>query len=156
MGLATSTLATGNRLRECFEAQRSAFRKHPPGYKDRVHALRQLDRALVKHKDEIVQSISDDFGGRAVEETVALELFPVLNEIRHAVRNLKIWMEPRHADVPWQFWPARARVMYQPLGVTGILAAWNYPLFLSLAPLAGALAAGNHVMLKPSELAPRT
>lgn len=156
MGLATSTVTTGKSLRECFEAQRSAFRKHPPGYKERIDALRQLDRALVKHKDDIVQSISEDFGGRAAEETVALELFPALNELRHAARNLKSWMEPRHAAVPWQFWPARARVMYQPLGVAGILAAWNYPLFLSLAPVAGALAAGNHVMLKPSELAPRT
>jgi len=156
MGLATSTAATGTALRDCFEAQRSAFRKHQPGYKDRVDALRRLDRALVQHKNDIVQSISDDFGGRAAEETVALELFPVLNEIRHAARNLKSWMEPRHAAVPMQFWPARARVMYQPLGVVGILAAWNYPLFLSLAPVAGALAAGNHVMLKPSELAPRT
>ncbi len=58
--------------------------------------------------------------------------------------------------VPWQFWPARATVQYQPLGVAGILAAWNYPVFLSLGPMVGAIAAGNHVMLKPSELAPKT
>lgn len=155
MALATSTIAKSETLRECFEAQRSAFRKHAPEYKEREAALRRLDRALVKQKDAIVRSISEDFGGRAAEETVALELLPALIEIRHAASNLKSWMEPRHADVPWQFWPARARIMYQPLGVAGILAAWNYPLFLSLAPLAGALAAGNHVMLKPSELAPR-
>jgi coniferyl-aldehyde dehydrogenase len=104
----------------------------------------------------MVKAISDDFGGRAHEETLLLELFPLLNEIRHAVRNLKSWMEPRHADVPWQFWPARSRVVYQPVGVVGILSAWNYPLFLSLGPMVGALAAGDHVMLKPSELAPRT
>src|SRR5579864_4494154 len=156
MGVATSKVAMGHGVRDCFERQRAAFRKNAPGYKQRIDALRRLDNALVKHKQDFVQAISDDFGGRAAQETIALELVPVLNEIRHAVHSLKGWMEPRHAAVPWPFWPARARVMYQPLGVVGILAAWNYPLFLSLAPVAGAIGAGDHVMLKPSELAPQT
>lgn len=127
-----------------------------PGYAERRAALRSLEAALLKHKDDIVAAISEDFGGRAAEETLALELFPTLAEIRYAISHLKRWMKPRHAPVSWQFWPARAEVLYQPLGVVGILAAWNYPLFLSYAPLANALAAGNHVMLKPSEFAPRT
>ncbi len=127
-----------------------------PGYAERREALRSLERALLKHKDEIVAAISDDFGGRAAEETLALELFPTLAEIRYAIAHLRPWMKPRRAPVSWQFWPARAEILYQPLGVVGILAAWNYPLFLSYAPLANALAAGNHVMLKPSEFAPRT
>jgi coniferyl-aldehyde dehydrogenase len=83
-------------------------------------------------------------------------MVPTLNEIRHAISNLRKWMEARPVPVSWQFWPATARVEYQPLGVVGILAAWNYPLFLSIAPAAGALAAGNRVILKPSELAPQT
>jgi len=127
-----------------------------PGYAERREALRSLEQALLKHKDEIVAAISDDFGGRAAEETLALELFPTLAEIRHAISHLQGWMKPRRAPVAWQFWPARAKVLHQPLGVVGILSAWNYPLFLSYAPLANALAAGNHVMLKPSEFAPRT
>jgi coniferyl-aldehyde dehydrogenase len=65
-------------------------------------------------------------------------------------------MRPRTAAAGWQFLPGRARVLYQPLGVVGVIGAWNYPLLLSLSPLVSALAAGNHVMLKPSELAPRT
>jgi coniferyl-aldehyde dehydrogenase len=65
-------------------------------------------------------------------------------------------MTPRSVPLGWQFWPARARIQYQPLGAIGVLAAWNYPLFLGLAPVIGAIAAGNHVMLKPSELAPRS
>lgn len=139
-----------------FEAQRAAFRLNAHGSKERVAALRALEQALLKHQDAIVCAISDDFGGRPAAETIALELVPTLGEIRHALKHLKRWMEPRPVDVGWQFWPGRARVEYQPLGVVGILAAWNYPLFLSLAPAVGALAAGNHVMLKPSELAPRT
>jgi coniferyl-aldehyde dehydrogenase len=65
-------------------------------------------------------------------------------------------MTPRSAPVQWQFWPGTGRILYAPLGVVGIVSTWNYPLFLSLAPLVGALAAGNHVLLKPSELAPAT
>jgi len=143
-------------LRERLEAQRTSFRKNPPGRRERVDALRRLEQALLKHKDDIIAAISQDFGGRPAEETLTLELFPVLNEIRHALSHLKRWMEPQRAPVAWQFWPGRARVIYQPLGVVGIIAPWNYPVFLSLAPLVGALAAGNHVMLKPSELAPVT
>lgn len=156
MDVATPEVTAGTGLRAGFEAQRAAFRKNPPAYRSRVRALRDLERALLQNQDEIVKAISADFGGRAHEESLLLELFPLLNEIRYAVRNLKNWMEPRNADVPWQFWPARSRVIYQPVGVVGILSAWNYPLFLSLGPMVGAMAAGNHVMLKPSELAPRT
>jgi len=143
-------------LQRSYEAQRAAFRRKMPGYRERSDALRALEQALLKHKDRLIAAISDDFGGRAAEETLALELFPTLAEIRHAIAHLKRWMAPRRIPVSWQFWPARARVLYQPLGVAGILSAWNYPLFLSLVPLANALAAGNHVMLKPSEFAPRT
>jgi len=143
-------------LRDSFEAQRAAFRKQPPDYKRRVETLRNLELALRARKDAFIQAISEDFGGRAAEETLALEIVPALHEIRHATRHLQRWMEPRHANVPWEFWPARARVFYQPLGVVGILSAWNYPLFLSLSPLIGVLAAGNHAMVKPSEVAPRT
>ncbi len=143
-------------LRARFDALHAASRRSEPSRRDRIDALRKLERALLDRKDDFVRAISDDFGGRAAEETLALELFPVLLEIRHARKHLKDWMTPRSAPVDWQFRPGRARIQYQPLGVVGVLAAWNYPLFLSLAPVVGAIAAGNRVMLKPSELAPRT
>ena len=107
-------------------------------------------------REEIVRAISEDFGGRARQETLLLEVFPLVDTIRHAIRHLPQWMRPRPASAGWQFLPGRARVVYQPLGVVGIIGAWNYPLLLSLSPLVSALAAGNHAMLKPSELAPRT
>ena len=141
-------------LRPLLERQRRAFAAGPPRHADRIAALRGLERALQDRRDEIVQAIGRDFGGRAAEETLALELFPLLNEIRHACRHLSGWMRPRRAAVQWQFWPGRARVMHEPVGVVGILSTWNYPFYLSLAPLVGAVAAGNHVLLKPSELAP--
>src|SRR6185437_362859 len=79
----------------------------------------------------------------------------VLGEIRHATRHLKKWMAPQRISTALQFMPARNRLMPQPLGVVGIIAPWNYPLQLTLAPAVGALAAGNRVMIKPSELVPR-
>ena len=65
-------------------------------------------------------------------------------------------MKPRRAHLQWQFWPGQGRIVHEPLGVVAILSTWNYPVFLTLAPLAGVLAAGNHALVKPSELAPRS
>jgi coniferyl-aldehyde dehydrogenase len=79
-----------------------------------------------------------------------------VNAIRHARSNVKRWMAPRPRHVGWPLQPARAWVLPQALGVVGIIVPWNYPVFLSMAPLAGALAAGNRVMLKPSEYTPET
>lgn len=137
-------------------AQRTAFAHRPPDAPRRIRALRALLKAVRARREEFVQAISEDFGGRARQETLLLEVFPLVDNIRHAVRQLPQWMRPRAAAAGWQFLPARARVVYQPLGVVGIIGAWNYPLLLSLSPMVSALAAGNHVMLKPSELAPRT
>jgi len=141
-------------LESLVAAQRQAFTEWPPGYSERLNALRRLDDALGARTVDLVAAVSADFGGRAAEETRALEILPVRNEIRYACRHLRSWMAPRRAPVQWQAWPAAARVIYQPRGVVGILAPWNYPYFLTLTPLVGALAAGNHVILKPSELAP--
>ena len=142
--------------RTLFDAQRAAFRRSALSYRDRMDALRKLEGALLDNKDEMVRAISDDFNGRAAEETLALELVPVLGEIRDARKHLKEWMEPRDVQVGWQFLPASARIEMQPKGVVGILGAWNYPLFLTIGPAVGAIAAGNRVMIKPSELAPRS
>jgi coniferyl-aldehyde dehydrogenase len=143
-------------LARTLDAQRASFRGKIRSYRDRIAALRALERALLDHKEHIVRAISKDYNGRAAEETLALELVPTLGEIRDARKHLKGWMEPRAVPVDWQFWPGRARIEMQPKGVVGILGAWNYPLFLTIGPAAGAIAAGNHVMIKPSELAPST
>jgi coniferyl-aldehyde dehydrogenase len=141
--------------RDLFDTQRSAFRLDA-SYRDRMAALKTLEHALLRHQNDIIRSISEDFTGRAAEETLALELVPTLGEIRDARKYLRNWMEPRTVPVGWQFQPASARIEMQPKGVVGILGAWNYPLFLTIGPAVGAIAAGNRVMIKPSELAPRT
>jgi coniferyl-aldehyde dehydrogenase len=118
--------------------------------------MNSLLKALVERREEFVRATSDDFGGRAREETLGLELFPLVDQIRHTRKHLAGWMKPRSVGAGLNYFPARARIIYQPLGVMGIIGAWNYPTLLTLSPLVDALAAGNHAMLKPSELAPRS
>ena len=136
--------------------QRAAFARGAPDHDRRAAALDTLRDAVRAHEADLVAAVSEDFGGRAAEETLLLELFPLLDEIRNARRNLRKWMRPRSVRPPWYLLPGRARVLYQPLGVVGVIGAWNYQLLLSLSPIVGALAAGNHVMVKPSEITPRT
>jgi len=142
--------------RSLFEAQRAAFRRGAPDHPQRVAALRSLEAAVIGHREEIVRATNEDFGGRARQETLLLELAPLLDGIRHTRNHLAGWMKPRRVSAGINFFPARARIIYQPLGVVGILGAWNYQTFLSLSPLVDAIGAGNHAMVKPSELAPKT
>lgn len=148
--------AKRDELRRIFDLQRAAFRRGAPGYASRIVALKTLEAAVLDHRDEIVGATNEDFGGRARHETLILELAPLVDAIRHTRKHLAKWMKPRGVAAGINFFPGRARIVYQPLGVVGILGAWNYPTLLTLSPLVDAIAAGNHVMLKPSELAPRT
>ena len=144
-------------MRAVFETQERASRQYAPlPYQKRLEALEMLLQGIFKHEEAFVAASQADFGQRSAHETRLLEIFPAVDEIRHAKRHLRRWMKPLHARVNWQYLPGRARIIYQPLGVTGVIGAWNYPVLLTLSPLVNALAAGNHVMIKPSELAPAT
>lgn len=137
--------------------QQEVARRHgAPDLKARLAALDGLAQLVRRHQGQLVAAVSADFGNRARQETELGELMPLLNGIRHVRRHLRGWMRPQRRVAGLAFQPATARVEYQPLGVVGILSPWNYPLFLTLGPLVDALAAGNRVMIKPSELAPRT
>lgn len=120
----------------------------------RLDRIARLQRMLEHSTDMFVQAISEDFGHRATAETRLAEVAYLQSEIRHVQRHLKAWMCPRRMPTALAFWPGSNRLLRQPLGVVGIVAAWNYPLQLALSPALGALAAGNRVMIKPSEHAP--
>ena len=108
------------------------------------------------NSDRLAGAIAADFGHRSPHETQLLELFPSLEAVRHALRHGAGWMgDERRATSLW-FLPGSSKVVYQPLGVVGIIAPWNYPVYLAAGPLVAALAAGNRVMLKLSEFTPRT
>ena len=136
--------------------QRTAYaRDGAPPLQQRLAALRALDRMLRGSKDAIAGAISADFGNRSPSETFIAELVPSLAAIRNARRNLRRWMRPERRRVDISFQPGRAWVEYQPLGCVAIVSPWNYPLLLTVSPLVDALAAGNRVIVKPSELVPR-
>lgn len=143
-------------LAKLFEAQRSAFNRGAPGYRRRMDALAALRDGLRRGQEDLVRAVSDDFGGRAREETLLLEMFPVYDQIRHARHHLRRWMRRRRVASAWFLQPSRVFYQYQPLGVVGVIGAWNYQILLTLGPVIDALAAGNHVMLKPSEVTPRS
>ena len=121
----------------------------------RRQQLRSLRRMLEEHEADFVAALREDLGKPALESFVS-EIGLVRGEIDHALRHLGRWARGRRQPVPLALQPARARIVPQPLGVVLVIAPWNYPLQLLLAPLCGALAAGNCVLLKPSELAPST
>ncbi|WP_291864593.1 coniferyl aldehyde dehydrogenase [Bradyrhizobium sp.] len=127
----------------------------PPSLAERLDRLARLRAAVSDNETRFEQAISADFGHRSTTETTIAETMLVRGEIRHATKSLKAWMAPTRVATSLQFFPAKNRLMPQPLGVVGIIAPWNYPLQLTLAPAVAALAAGNRVMIKPSELVPR-
>jgi coniferyl-aldehyde dehydrogenase len=144
-------------MREIFDAQREAFLSDgTPLLEERLDSLARLAEAVKAESGRLAEVISADFGNRSRHETELGEVVPVLAGIRHARSHLRGWMRPKRVSVGLDLMPAGARILYQPLGVVGIMGPWNYPFYLSIMPVIAALAAGNRVMLKPSELAPRT
>ena len=144
-------------LAAAFARQREAHaRRGGLDYGERVAALGALEAMLREHADDIAAAIDRDFDGRSRDETQVLEIFPSIGALRHARRNLKRWMRARSAPTGLWFLPGRSSVMPQPLGVVGVVVPWNYPLYLAVGPLVSALAAGNRVLVKMSEVAPLT
>lgn len=139
------------------DAQRRAFSAAPyPSLAERRERLARLATLSRRHRDEIAAAIDADVGHRPAVETRLAEIATVLQAARFARRRLRRWMRPRRAAVPWRLQPASARTHPQPLGVVGIIAPSNYPWSLAWLPAIDALAAGNRVMIKPSEHTPAT
>jgi coniferyl-aldehyde dehydrogenase len=139
------------------DRQRAAFlREGPPPFAQRMADLAKLKNAVLARRKEFALSVNSDFGRRAARETAIMEIVPIVQGIDYLRHNLKRWMRPQRRGVPLHARPGSAHVLYQPLGVVGIVSPWNFPLGLALTPLATAIAAGNRAMLKPSELTPAT
>ena len=142
-------------LRAAYELLHAASRAEPyPDWPTRRDRLKRLGALIRDHEALLCEAISDDFGHRAMAESQVLDIMPSLEAIRHAQRHGAAWMRPRRAATSLWFWPARAQVLPQPLGLVGIIVPWNYPLYLAVGPLASAFAAGNRAMLKLSEFSP--
>ncbi len=120
----------------------------------RAQLLRLRD-GMISHESALLEALHSDLR-KSPQEAYASELGFVRGEIDHMLRRLPRWMRKRRRRVPRIVWPARAFTRPEPRGVSLIIGPWNYPLQLLLSPLAGAIAAGNCALVKPSEFAPRT
>ncbi|MDR2853202.1 MAG: coniferyl aldehyde dehydrogenase [Burkholderiaceae bacterium] len=144
------------RMNDVLNLQKNAYAKNPmPSAKERIERLARLRQVLLKQQDAIASAISDDFGNRSIHETMLGELATCLAHIAYYSRHVGRWMKPCRRHIGLLHQPAKAWVQYQPLGVVGIIAPWNYPLLLSVGPLICALAAGNHAMIKMSSSSSR-
>lgn len=121
----------------------------------RIKQLQGLALMLREKSDEIEKALFEDLGKPTIESQIT-EIGFLQSEITHTLKNISRWIKPKRVSVPVAVQPASAWIRPEPLGTVLIIAPWNYPLMLSLSPLIGAVAAGNTVVVKPSELAPAT
>ncbi|XP_062020499.1 aldehyde dehydrogenase family 3 member H1 isoform X1 [Rosa rugosa] len=124
-------------------------------YEWRVSQLQKLEKVTEFHEQEIVEALRSDLSKPEFEAFVQ-EIGMLKSSCKLAIKQLKSWMKPEKAKTSITTFPSSAEIVSEPLGVVLIISAWNYPFLLSLDPVVGAIAAGNAVVLKPSELAPAT
>lgn len=143
-------------IAQIFARQREGFASERyPSYATRLDRLNRLLAMIERIAPEVEKTVSDDFGHRSAHVTRLTDVMVASSAIRHAQRRLRGWMRSRRMPTTPAYWPGRSRVQAHPLGVVGVVSPWNYPLQLAIGPTASALAAGNRVMIKPSELTPR-
>lgn len=124
-------------------------------YEFRLTQLRNLKRFFVEHETALAQALGADLH-RCDFEAIGLEIATAVAEIDLFISNLKKWMLPVATAVPALFLPATSHIVHEPLGVCLVIGAFNYPVVLTLSPMVGAIAAGNCVVVKPSEMAVAT
>ena len=138
-------------------AQRTAFTAElPVSLSAREDRLKRLAAMIIENADLLVQAMSDDFGHRSHQQSMMTDIGGSVTQIKHALKHMAGWMKPekRKLQFPMGLLGARAQIEYQPKGVIGVIAPWNFPVQLTIGPLAGILAAGNRAMVKSSEVTP--
>ena len=124
-------------------------------YKSRKSLLLKLKTLIKQNKNAIAKALYQDLGKSEIESYMS-ELQLLLSQLNYTVRHLKRWMKKKRRRTPLVHFPAKSYQMGEPYGVVLIMVPWNYPFLLALNPLIGAFAAGNCVVLKPSEFAPNS
>lgn len=124
----------------------------------RKDRLKRALKCLMDHKDDFIRLISEDFGNRSAETTLFADVAASSGALKDAIKHVDRWMKPskRSLQFPLGLLGAKAQVVPQPKGVVGLITPWNFPLTMVFVPLAQMLAAGNRVIIKPSEHTPRT
>ena len=121
----------------------------------RLSQLDALEHLLMEREGDIVEALRQDLG-KPEPEALLSEVRMIVHEVRLTRRNLRRWMKPERVRTPLIALPGRSYILREPLGLVLIIAPWNYPFQTAVLPLVGALAAGNCVVIKPSEIAPHT
>ena len=146
-----------NQLQTLFNAQHTASRQHiEVPLEVRQGRLHRMKALIDDNAAALAQAVQTDFGVRSLQLTEIADLFVLRSLLSHTLKSLPKWMKPQKVSTPIYLQPSSAYLQRQPLGVVGVVAPWNYPVQLALGPVITALAAGNRVMLKPSELTPAT
>jgi coniferyl-aldehyde dehydrogenase len=127
-----------------------------PSAPERIRRLQRLKSLLKDNKEMLMEAMREDYSARSSTEMLLVELVSTVQSINYMCRHLRRWMKPERRHVPLHLQPGRAEIVYQPLGVVGIVTPFNYPVMLACTPLATALAAGNRAMVKVPEATPRT
>ena len=143
-------------LQRLLEVQKAALRERgPPSVRERERRLDVMIQLLLANEDALVAAVTADFGVRPREVTRFADVLMALEAFKAARAGVRSWCRPerRRVDFPFNVVGATNYVEYQPKGVVGVIAPWNYPIMLTLVPVAGAIAAGNTVIWKPSEYA---
>ena len=154
---AIAKITDADQLRGLLVGQRVAFlRDGAPSLAQRRADLSKFRKMIIGHRREIEDAINADFGYRSRHETAIMEVGGVAEGTKYLISNLRKFMAPIRRHVALHMRPGNARIEYQPLGVVGVMSPWNYPVNLALMPVITAIAAGNRVMLKPSEFTPAT
>ena len=151
---AVQTVTDGAGAQETVASLRATFatgRTKPLEW--RLKQLEGIARLLEQEEPAIAKALAEDLG-RSPHDAWFGDIASTRGEVRYAIRHLKRWMRPKRVPVPLAVMPGKAYYRYEPLGVVLIIGPWNYPFYLCLAPLVGAVAAGNCVVIKPSENAP--
>ena len=151
--------ATRAAMATVLERQKAAFViARPETLATRHDRLERCAKMLLDHGATFARAMSADFGHRSHQQSMLTDVMPALGAIRYSQKRIKAWSKPekRHVNFPLNLLGAKAEVRFEPKGVIGIVAPWNFPVGLTFGPLAQALAAGNRAMLKPSEFTERT
>lgn len=144
------------KIEEIIEQQKEYFNQQKTkSYHDRIDTLKKLRNIILKYETRLIKAMQADMAKPEIEAAGG-EIWFVLEEIRYATRHLKRWMKPSKKRTPLLHFRSSSVIYTEPFGQVLIMAPWNYPFHLLFSPLIGAIAAGNTVIIKPSELAPRT
>jgi len=155
-GISTAPATSTLEINEIFERQRGRlYEIGNTSASERIKKLKRFQDALIDNKEKIREAIHNDFL-KNPNETDLTELLSVIGEIKHAIRHLKQWMRPHKVSTPLLLLGTKSFLTYESKGVALILAPWNFPINLTLGPLVSAIAAGNCVIVKPSELTKHT